>query len=229
MLLQKERKAIEDIASENKKKAHEKAKASGNLANFKAGLQGSEVSETIAAVKKWEEVIMRTNEAYVVAETCEEAFLKVRRDCVEIASRFHRDGHWLMTSECNTHCPVILNTFVADCLPHQVAKKLVVESARDDDEATLMVKDISSLGFKDPIDFYESAQGYAGRFSDNAHMGEQCVPDLLRARISMQQGQQIKDIVVRLAGSMSLSEEAIEPIKPSLRVAAPVDEDAEVR
>ena len=90
MLLQKERKAIEDIASENKKKAHEKAKASGNLANFKAGLQGSEVSETIAAVKKWEEVIMRTNEAYVVAEACEEAFLKVRRDCTEIASRLRR-------------------------------------------------------------------------------------------------------------------------------------------
>ena len=90
MLLQKERKAIEDIASENKKKAHEKAKASGNLANFKAGLQGSEVSETIAAVKKWEEVIMRTNEAYVVAEACEEAFLKVRRDCTEMASRLRR-------------------------------------------------------------------------------------------------------------------------------------------
>jgi predicted NACHT family NTPase len=43
----------------------------------------------------------------------------------------------------------------------------------------------------------------------------------------MQQGQQIKDIVVRLVGGMSLSDEAIEPIKPSLRVAAPVDEDAE--
>ena len=185
MLLQKERKAIEDVASENKKRAHEKAKASGNLANFKAGLQGSEVSEAIAAVKKWEEILSRTNEAYVVAEACEEIFLKV-------------------------------------------AKKLVVESARDDDEATLMCKDIASLGFKDPIDFYESAQSYAGRFSDNAHMGEQCVPDLLRARISMQQGQQIKDIVVRLAGGMSLSEEAIEPIKPSLRVAIPVDEDAEV-
>ena len=91
MLLQKERKAIEDVASENKKRAHEKAKASGNLANFKAGLQGSEVSEAIAAVKKWEEILSRTNEAYVVAEACEEIVLKVRRDCVEIASRLRRD------------------------------------------------------------------------------------------------------------------------------------------
>jgi Leucine-rich repeat (LRR) protein len=109
----------------------------------------------------------------------------------------------------------------------EILKKFVIEVARDDPECKKLEKDIQFGDLKDPIKTHTKAlELYADRFNDNI-VPETCVSDVTRARIVLQTGTQIKDLVNRLTDGIELSAETRAPVYPSMRAAQKEKEEAD--
>ena len=110
----------------------------------------------------------------------------------------------------------------------EILKKLVIEVARDDAECKKLEKDIQFGDVKDPVKIHSKAlELYADRFPDDI-LPETCVSDVTRARIVLQTGTQIKDLVNRLTDGMELSVETRAPVYPSMRAALKEKEEADL-
>lgn len=109
----------------------------------------------------------------------------------------------------------------------QVVEKLVIECAREDDEAKMMVNDIQWAELKDPVRLHEKSldDQYANRFKDE-EVPEAVISDVTRARLSLRTGTQVKELIQRIDAGIQLGEEGLEPIKPSMRAQAEADAEA---
>ena len=96
--------------------------------------------------------------------------------------------------------------------------KLVFDAGRDAEEAVRdqMLEDIEFWDLMDPVKLYQTGNAdYDYRFSDG-ELPESCVPDVLRARVSLPVGQQIVQFVNRLSAGVGFPADGLE-----LKVAEP--------
>ena len=116
----------------------------------------------------------------------------------------------------------VVHEAMGECV-EKIVEKLTIEAARDDDEADIMVRELQYGDVKDPIRLHEKAfDQYASRFPKDNELPEACVADVTRVRIPLRTGNQIKDLIMRLSAGIQLTEEQMEPVKPSQRL--PEDE-----
>ena len=146
------------------------------------------------------------------------AQMKSKLDVPNAQGKSHAERLWL-TVTARTDELYVVHEKMHETF-ERVVEKLVVECAREDDEAKAMQRAIEFVPLKDPVRIYEKADAYVGRYKEDSGLPEACVPDVTRARVVMQTGTQLKELVARLTTGLQLAAEDVEPVLPSKRAEA---------